>query len=110
MMNTTGPAAASQGEQWGASYQPQQRQAAPPAPPKRSWIARSLDEFRVAFFVTILVFVFSLPVVNFLFAHYIPSMVKSTGELTIVGLLIKSFAAGGAFWILQRVIVPLLSF
>jgi hypothetical protein len=110
MMNTKGPAAASQGgDEWGAAYQPQQRAAAPPPAPKRSWLARSLDEFRVAFFVSILVFVFSLPVVNFLFAHYIPSMVKPTGELTIVGLLVKSFAAGGAFWILQRVIVPLLS-
>ena len=109
MMNTSGPVAAQQGDQMGASYQPQQRMAAPAPAPKRSWLARSMDEFRVAFFVAILVFVFSLPVVNFLFAHYIPSLVKSTGELTLVGLLVKSFAAGGAFWILQRVIVPLLS-
>jgi hypothetical protein len=36
-------------------------------------------------------------------------MVKSTGELTLLGLLMKSFAAGGAFWLLQRVVVPLLS-
>lgn len=111
MMNTSNenvqPAA--QGDEWGASYQAPQRPAAPPAPPKRSWLSRSMDEFRVAFFVMILVFVFSLPVVNFLFAHYIPSLVKSTGELTIVGLLAKSFAAGASFWILQRVIVPLLS-
>jgi hypothetical protein len=108
MMNS-GPVAAQQGDQMGAAYQPQQRMAAPAPAPKRSWLARSMDEFRVAFFVAILVFVFSLPVVNFLFAHYIPSLVKSTGELTLVGLLVKSFAAGGAFWILQRVIVPLLS-
>jgi hypothetical protein len=108
MMNS-GPVAAHQGDQMGAAYQPQQRAAAPAPAPKRSWLARSMDEFRVAFFVAILVFVFSLPVVNFLFAHYIPSLVKSTGELTLVGLLVKSFAAGGAFWILQRVIVPLLS-
>ena len=108
MMNS-GPVAAQQGDQMGAAYQPQQRMAAPAPTPKRSWLARSMDEFRVAFFVAILVFVFSLPVVNFLFAHYIPSLVKSTGELTLVGLLAKSFAAGGAFWILQRVIVPLLS-
>ena len=115
MMNTSGGGggggvqAAPQGDdQWGSAAAPQQR-VAPAAPPKRSWLARSLDEFRVAFFVTILVFVFSLPVVNFLFAHYVPSLVKSTGELTIVGLLAKSFAAGASFWILQRVIVPLLS-
>jgi hypothetical protein len=68
-----------------------------------------MDEIRVASFVSILVFIFSLPVVNFLFAHYLPWSVKSTGELTMVGLLIKSIGAGISFWILQRVIVPLLS-
>ena len=111
MMNTSGgPVAAAQGgDQWGASYQPQQQRAASPPPPKRSWLARSIDELRVAFFVVILVFMFSLPVVNFLFAYYVPSMVKSTGELTMIGLLVKSVAAGASFWVLQRVIVPLLS-
>ena len=112
MMNTH-PMAAPQGgagSQMGAAYVPQQQYVAPPPPPKRSWLARSADEFRVAFFVAILVFVFSLPVVNFLFAHYLPSMVKSTGELTWIGLLVKSLAAGLSFWVLQRVIVPLLSF
>jgi hypothetical protein len=110
MMNTNGPVAAAQGgDQFGAAYQAPARAVAAPQPTKRSWFARSLDEFRVAFFVSILVFVFSLPVVNFLFAHYMPSLVKSTGELTIIGLLAKSFAAGASFWVLQRVIVPLLS-
>ena len=110
MMNTSGgPMAAPQGDQMGSVYQPQQKAYAPPPAPKRSWLARSIDELRIAFFVAILVFVFSLPVVNFLFAHYVPSMVKSTGELTIIGLLVKSVAAGASFWVLQRVIVPLLS-
>jgi len=116
MMNThvghsgqAAPMAMSSGGQAGAAFAPQAPQYVPPPPPKRSWLARSADEFRVAFFVAILVFVFSLPVINFLFAHYLPSMVKSTGELTWLGLLIKSLAAGGAFWVLQRVIVPLLS-
>ena len=109
MMNT-GPVAAGQGQgQWGAAYQGQQPRAAPAPAPKRSWLARSLDEVRIASFVSILVFVFSLPIVNFLFAHYLPWSVKSTGELTMVGLLIKSLAAGVSFWILQKVIVPLLS-
>jgi len=88
---------------------PSHRQYMGPAPSKKSWIANTISEFRLAFFVVILVFVFSLPVVNFLFAHYLPTMVKSTGELTITGQLIKSFAAGAAFWVLHRVVVPLLS-
>ena len=82
-----------------------------PAPyvPRKSWWSRILDELRAPVGVMVLVFLFSLPVVNFLFAHYIPWMVKPTGELTMVGLLIKSGAAGFTFWILQRVVVPLLS-
>jgi len=109
MMNTHPVAAAAQQGAMGATYTPQQPAYVPPPPPKRSWFARSADEFRVAFFVAIIVFVFSLPVVNFLFAHYIPSMVKSTGELTWLGLLIKCLIAGMSFWFLQRVVVPLLS-
>jgi len=115
MMNTHQPVAAPQGNgpmamASAAAYAPQQPAYVPPPPPKRSWLLRTADEFRVAFFVAILFFFFSLPVVNFLFAHYIPSMVKTTGELTWMGLLIKCLMAGGAFWLLQRVIVPLLSF
>ena len=52
-------------------------------------------------------FVFSLPLINILFAHYLPRMVLPTGQLTSLGLLMKAGAAGGAFWLLQRVIVPL---
>jgi hypothetical protein len=80
-----------------------------PAPVKKSWTSRILDEFKLPLFVTVIVFVFSLPVVNFLFAHYVPSMVKATGQLTTLGLLVKSSAAGATFWTLQRVIAPLLS-
>lgn len=109
MMNThNGPSAAQQGG-GGAPYETPKQYVAP-APQKRSWLARSMDEFRVAFFVSIIVFTFSLPIINILFAHYIPYMVKSTGDLTWVGLGVKSLIAGLTFWILQRVIVPLLSF
>jgi len=112
MMNTQQPMAAPQGNgtMGGAAYVQQQPAYAPPPPAKRSWLLRTVDEFRVAVFVAILFFMFSLPAINLLFAHYIPSMVKTTGELTWIGLLIKCLMAGGAFWLLQRVIVPLLSF
>jgi len=94
----------------GAPYQ----DPPPPAiqqyrPSKKSYIQRFLEEFKIPILVSIIVFVFSLPVINFLFAHYIPSMVLSTGQLTAIGLLIKSLGAGVVFWILQRVIVPLFS-
>jgi hypothetical protein len=76
---------------------------------KKNMYARIADEVKIPILVTILVFVFSLPFLNVLFSHYIPSLLKPTGDLTTVGLLVKSVLAGTSFWILQRVIAPLLS-
>lgn len=93
--------------------QPQALASPPPQKPfeypRRSMRQRMTDEIKLPILVSLLVFVFSLPVVNILFAHYLPSMVLPTGQLTTVGLLLKSAAAGGAFWLMQRVIVPLFS-
>jgi hypothetical protein len=105
------PLAAQQGQMY-ASAPVQQQQAPTPAyymPSKRTLLQRFGEEFKIPILVSVLVFVFSLPVVNFLFGHYLPSMVLSTGQLTTIGLLIKSGAAGVSFWVLQRVIVPLFS-
>lgn len=76
---------------------------------KKNLYARIADEVKIPILVTILVFVFSLPFLNVLFSHYIPSLVKPTGDLTTIGLLAKSALAGLGFWVLQRVIAPLLS-
>jgi len=76
---------------------------------KRNIYSRVADEVKTPILVTLLVFVFSIPVVNVLFSHYIPSLVKPTGDLTTVGVLVKSVLAGATFWILQRVVAPLIS-
>lgn len=75
--------------------------------PKRSWSKRLVEEVKTPILVSLLVFVFSLPVINFLFAHYVPRLVLPTGQLNAVGQLVKALSAGAAFWLLQRVIVPL---
>jgi hypothetical protein len=93
----------------GAPWTPTPPPPPPPSKPKKSLMQRLLGELRQPFFVVILFFVFNLPVINFLFAHYVPRSVKATGELTILGLLIKSVFAGGIFWFVNRVLVPLLS-
>lgn len=77
--------------------------------PKKNMYAKIAEELKTPIFVSILVFVFSLPFINLLFSHYIPSLVKPTGDLTTIGLLAKSVFAGASFWILQRVIAPLVS-
>jgi hypothetical protein len=106
-------AAAMHGGNNGSSY----ASANEPLPPppvrpyamRKSLVQRFTDEFKVPLMVAVLVFAFSLPVVNFLFAHYFPSMIMPTGQLTMVGLVLKSLVAGASFWVLQRVIVPLFS-
>lgn len=76
--------------------------------PKKNIYARVLDEVKTPLVVALLFFVFSLPAINVLVAHYLPSMILPTGSLTMVGLLGKSVLVGAAFWILQRVVAPLL--
>ena len=99
-----------QDQGWGAPYQQQQ---GPPQqfaePPKKNMYAKVAEEVKIPIFVALLVFVFSLPFLNILFQHYIPSLVKPTGDLTTIGLLAKSVMAGATFWVLQRIIVPLIS-
>jgi hypothetical protein len=92
-----------------ASAAPPPQPAPAPAYPRRSWRQRITEEVKVPVLVALTVFVFSLPVVNFLFAHYLPRMVLPTGQLTTIGLLLKAAAAGATFWLLQRVVVPLFS-
>jgi hypothetical protein len=70
---------------------------------------RVLDEMKVPFIVALLFFVFSLPPIRVLVSHYMPSFVKSTGEFQTTGLLAVSLLVGASFWVLQRVIAPLLS-
>lgn len=86
------------------------RPAAPMKKPvRKSWWTKIFAEMKVPILVSFMVFLFSLPIINIVIGAYIPSFVKSTGELTVIGLLVKSLTAGVTFWILQRVVVPLLS-
>ena len=76
--------------------------------PGKSYISDIIKEVKTPLLVSILIFIFSLPVINIMVSHYFPSFVKGTGELTTFGLLLKSILAGSSFWILQRIIAPLL--
>lgn len=80
-----------------------------PQVPQKNMYARIADELKTPILVSILVFVFCLPFLNILFSHYAPMLLKPTGDLTSAGLLIKALTAGAAFWVLQRVIAPLVS-
>ena len=77
--------------------------------PSKNLYGRVLEELKIPFIVAILFFVFSLPPIRVLVSHYIPSFIKQTGELQTTGLLAVSCVVGLTFWVLQRVIAPLLS-
>lgn len=77
--------------------------------PSKNLYGRVLEEMKVPFVVALLFFVFSLPPIRVLIAHYLPSLIKQTGEFQTTGLALVSLFAGVTFWVLQRVIAPLLS-
>lgn len=93
--------------QFQAQQQPPQQQTMSDV--KKNIYGRILDEMRTPLVVAFVFFILSLPAVNLLFAHYIPSLVLPTGSLTMIGRIVKSGLAGLLFWLLQRVIVPLLN-
>jgi hypothetical protein len=78
--------------------------------PSKNLYGRAVDELKVPFVVALVFFIFSLPPIRVLITHYVPRFVKSTGEFTVIGLVFISLLAGLTFWVLQRVIAPLLSF
>jgi len=78
-------------------------------PPSKNMYGYLVGEIKIPFIVAILFFVFSLPPIRILAAHYMPSLIKATGEFHILGLLVISLIVGSTFWVLQRVIAPLLS-
>jgi hypothetical protein len=84
--------------------------AAPPSKSSLSWFSSLvLEEVKVPFMAGLLFFLFSLPPIRIVISHYIPSIVKQTGEYSLLGLAIVSLILSSSFWILQRVVAPLLS-
>jgi hypothetical protein len=79
-----------------------------PPMPRKSYYSDIISEVKTPVLVSLLFFVMSLPFVNVLMNHYLPSLVKATGDLTTFGLLIKSLVAGALFWVLLRIVAPLL--
>jgi len=77
--------------------------------PSKNLYGKILDELKIPFVVSILFFLFSLPPIRVLVSHYMPSFIKQTGEFNTLGLFAVSLLVGLTFWLLHRVIAPLLS-
>jgi hypothetical protein len=94
-----------------------QGMAAPPAPspppsyeePKKNWQGQWIDELKQPLLVALVLFVVTLPAVNLLVSHYAPSLLRPGGDFTTIGLVARSVLGGVLFWILTRVVAPLVS-
>lgn len=67
-----------------------------------------ISQIKQPLLVAIIVFIVSLPIVNVLIGHYLPSLLRIGGDLTTAGLGVKALLAGFLFWFIQKVLVPLM--
>lgn len=68
-----------------------------------------ISQIKQPLLVAIIVFIVSLPVINVLIGHYLPSLLRIGGDLTTAGMMVKSLFAGFLFWFIQKVLVPLMA-
>jgi len=107
MMNAQGPVPFN-----GMAPQMQQPVMQPPQkyqPPEKNWQGQWVDELKQPIIVAIIVFLITLPAVHVLVSHYAPTLLGPGGNFTTMGSLARALVAGGLYWVLQRVIAPLLS-
>lgn len=67
-----------------------------------------LRELKTPILVALIIFVISLPFVNTMVGLYMPSLLRIGGDLTTMGLGLKSLMGGALFWVLHRIVAPLI--
>lgn len=96
------------GSQYASVGQPM---AAPPVliePTKGNIYSDIMSQLKQPLLVAIIIFLVSLPVINVLIGHYLPSLLRLSGELTTAGMAVKSLVGGFLFWFIQKILVPLM--
>ena len=78
-------------------------------PTKGNMYSDIISQTKQPLIVAIIVFIVSLPIINVLIGHYLPSLLRIGGDLTTAGLLVKSLIGGFLFWFIQKVLVPLMT-
>jgi len=68
-----------------------------------------ISQIKQPLLVAIIVFIVSLPIINVLIGHYLPSLLRIGGDLTTAGLAVKALVGGFLFWFIQKVLVPLMA-
>jgi len=69
-----------------------------PAPPAPSLIIRYVDEFRVPIVLSLLYYIFQMAFVQDALHKFIPALFKADGNLSSVGIVVKSGLFGSAFY------------
>jgi hypothetical protein len=91
--------------------QPVQQMQPPPVydEPKKNWQGQWIDQLKQPIAVAIIVFIMGLPAFNLLVSHYAPNLLRPGGDLNTIGMLARASIGGIIYWVLQKVIAPLLS-
>uniref|UniRef100_A0A6C0KSC1 Uncharacterized protein n=1 Tax=viral metagenome TaxID=1070528 RepID=A0A6C0KSC1_9ZZZZ len=94
-----------------ASVAPQIMQPAPTLieNTKGNFYTDIISQIKQPLLVAIIIFLVSLPILNVLIGHYLPSLLRIGGDLTTVGLAFKSLIGGFLFWFIQKILVPLMA-
>ena len=77
-------------------------------PSQGNLYAEVIAQVKQPLIVSIIIFLVSLPALNVLIGHYVPSLLRIGGDLTTVGLIVKSAFGGFLFWFIQKILVPLM--
>jgi hypothetical protein len=75
----------------------------------KGWSADLIAQAKQPLFVALIVMFISLPVVNVMIGHYMPSLLRAGGDLTTLGLIVKALGAGALYWAVVNVVVPLVA-
>lgn len=76
---------------------------------KGNMYSEIITQIKQPLLVAIIVFIVSLPIINVLIGHYLPSLLRIGGDLTTAGLVVKALVGGFLFWFIQKVLVPLMA-
>jgi hypothetical protein len=102
------PTYSSGGSMYAPVQQPVQQPALIPVA-KGNMYTDILVQVKQPLLVAIIVFIVSLPIINVLIGHYLPTLLRVGGDLTTAGLVVKSLVGGFLFWFIQKVLVPLMA-
>ena len=82
------------------NYVPKAQEYMPPAPapPAPSLMVRYVEEFRVPIVLSLLYYIFQMAFVQDALRKFVPSIFKPDGNLSSIGLIVKSGLFGSAFY------------